>query len=246
LNEFPTWTRGALRATALLIVLISLMWSPPSLAQTALPATQARANPKLLTLPFNDPSVHISQGWLCHWSADECAKLYGSLIHGGIDYVKGTWPGSSFEVVAAADGPAYYRPNHSPLGNAVIVEHQVNGKALYTLYGHLQSSDLPPEPAWTYVQRGQKIGLAGDSGSAKGRGIHLHFALCVGDWRTKCKAPYPDWTVDPYDIYGTWGSYPPDGALGVNHFFATDPPQLPFSRAIHTPRSNSSLNLAMH
>jgi len=173
-----------------------------------------------------------------------CAKLYGSLTHGGIDYVSGAWPGSSFEVVAAADGRAAYRPNHPIFGNHVIIEHPVNGAHYYTLYYHLQSSNLAPAPAWTLVQRGEKIGMAGDTGSARGQGIHLHFTLCVGDWHTKCKAPYPEWTTDPYDIYGAWESYPPAGALGVNHFFTTDPPQIPFARARRAPPSYSSLTLA--
>ncbi|MDX1613986.1 MAG: M23 family metallopeptidase [Candidatus Promineifilaceae bacterium] len=72
--------------------------------------------------------------------------------------------------VATGPAPAFY-------GNVVVIEHDftVEGKAIYTLYGHL---------AEVLVQTGQSveanevIGLSGASGVADGP--HLHFEVRVG------------------------------------------------------------------
>jgi murein DD-endopeptidase MepM/ murein hydrolase activator NlpD len=58
-------------------------------------------------------------------------------------------------------------------GNCVLIDH---GLGVSSLYGHLSRIDVAPGDV---VQRGQTIGLTGQTGLAGGD--HLHFAILVGD-----------------------------------------------------------------
>ncbi len=86
--------------------------------------------------------------------------------HKGVDI-----NGKRGEVVrAAADGLVAYSDNGlCGYGNVVIIVHP-NGWV--TLYAHLQRATVQ---AGYFVARGERIGLVGDTGKA--RGAHLHFEL---------------------------------------------------------------------
>ena len=73
-------------------------------------------------------------------------------------------------VRAAADGLVAYSDNGvCGYGNMVMIVHP-NGWV--TLYAHLQKATVQ---AGAFVKRGERIGLVGDTGKA--RGPHLHFEL---------------------------------------------------------------------
>lgn len=74
-------------------------------------------------------------------------------------------------VVAANDGVVIYAAYFNIYGNAVIIDH---GCGLQTLYGHLSSIQVKPGES---VQRGQVIGLSGQTGMAGGD--HLHFSVLL-------------------------------------------------------------------
>ena len=85
--------------------------------------------------------------------------------HSGIDIV--TELGDN--VFASATGKVLYSGSDSIYGNIIILSHQNN---FYTFYGHLDTILVKPHD---FVKSGDIIGLAGESGIAKGP--HLHFEI---------------------------------------------------------------------
>ncbi len=179
---------------------------------SAEPTRRQTGGVRFLTLPFTDPRIVVQQGWIYSWGNE----------HKGIDYVlggrdAGRW--QSFDVVAAADGEACGNCT-SRQGNAVWIKHSVNGQTYYTYYGHLASIEpgipIGSQQNTVRVRRGQKIGVAGDTGSDS---IHLHFQVSYGHT-----------PVDPYDLWTTREPYAPGCAscqMGAAYLWTTSPPSLP-------------------
>jgi len=154
----------------------------------------AFASRGFLTLPFGNPGVVITEGW-----------LYDDLTpHHGIDYAVGS-PSTSFPVLAAASGAAVIvlddASNSSGYGNFVLIKHDevdASGVNYFTLYAHLQLLRWPASLTvktirqltaniannsysdWVSVSRGQQVGLSGDTGLAYG--IHLHCEADLGGY----------------------------------------------------------------
>jgi len=87
--------------------------------------------------------------------------------HVGID-IYGTYG----KVYAAAVGQVAKVGWNSANGNYVIIKHNVGGQIVYSFYAHLASYSVSSGT----VQKGQQIGVAGNTGSASA-GTHLHFAV---------------------------------------------------------------------
>ena len=71
------------------------------------------------------------------------------------------------EVHAVDDGSVAFADWYEGYGKLVIVDH---GAGVYSLYGHLSRHDLNKGDQ---VQRGQTIGLVGDTGSSKGAKLYF-------------------------------------------------------------------------
>jgi len=190
------------------------------------PQRMAAAPDKFLTLPFpSHPSMQVVQGWTYTWDQ----------YHGGIDYIKGadlddasTW--SKFDALAAAPGKACQdsflatdRYGVVRTAYRVKVKHSNDYE---TRYVHLDQASIPsaipscsqPSATWKSVTRGERLGVASDTGAPPGW-YHLHFEL-----RSSTGTP-----VDPYDLRQKRGAYPdPNGtngkSCGVNHFWTACPP----------------------
>jgi murein DD-endopeptidase MepM/ murein hydrolase activator NlpD len=54
--------------------------------------------------------------------------------------------------------------NDHGLGNTVVIEHEINGKKIYSLYAHLASVNGSVASAGTIVKKGDIIGIVGNSG----------------------------------------------------------------------------------
>lgn len=92
-------------------------------------------------------------------------------------------------VEAAQAGRVVFAGNLGIYGNTVVLDH---GLGLFTLYGHLRSLDVA---VGQRVERGEKLGLTGETGLAAGD--HLHFSVMLwgvhvdpvewwdGDWIRK-------------------------------------------------------------
>lgn len=121
--------------------------------------------------------------------------------HKGVDFVA---TNNNWDVYAAYDGTAIisysgcdpYSGSFGSncgggYGNYVVIEHKdPKNNTFYTLYGHLAEINID---IGDDVKQGEKIGLAGNSGSTTGR--HLHFELRIGS-NDKVH------TVDPIPYFG--------------------------------------------
>lgn len=116
----------------------------------------------------------ISGNGLLGWpsSSGYISSYYGQRwgkLHKGIDIAR-TNRSSSPAILAAEDGIVEEAGFHQRgYGNRVIIDH---GNGLKTMYAHLASLDVE---AGQKVERGEKIGVMGRTGSSTG--IHLHFEV---------------------------------------------------------------------
>jgi len=116
-----------------------------------------------------DPGTPISS-----YFGNRAAPCAGcSSYHHGIDYT----PGYGTPVHAIAGGVVVSRAI-SGLGTFVVIQHQVDGQTVYSVYGHLVSGSAVPVGAT--VSRGDVIGKVGNTGQTSG--THLHLAIMVGDY----------------------------------------------------------------
>lgn len=209
--------RAIFASTAVAVAVAAAVLAPVA-SQTAFARTQnapIRQNvTQFLTLPFEaSDSMNILSGWYYSSSGG---------YHGGIDYINGNvnrvggW--KTFAVIASADGYACGNCT-SRQGNAVWVEHKLNGTKYYTYYGHLASIDksipLGSQSRTVFVKQGQFLGWAGDTGAGRGV-LHLHYALMDAN-----SVP-----IDPYSIGKLRQYYPSprQNAPGIGWFMGAVEP----------------------
>jgi murein DD-endopeptidase MepM/ murein hydrolase activator NlpD len=186
--------------------------------------------PRFLTLPYWEQDI------IAGWMFDTQRGHYGT------DFIKcsdiqdtATW--KSFQVLAAADGEAFYseekdnQGNYKGWGYYVYIKHNEKdpeGRNYYTLYGHMRyiSSMIPKEGEGTYrVQRGEIIGLCGSTGNSDPDRIGLHFEVHEGDARAGTQVGD---RVDPYDLNqdrdSQYGEVASHIRCGPKYLWTTDPP----------------------
>ena len=122
------------------------------------------AAPAVTSGKFMRPAAgYVSSGFGGRWGRN----------HNGIDIAKsGTVP-----VVASAAGVVSRANFSSSYGNVIYISHYIDGQVYTTVYAHLRSMNVS---AGQSVQKGQQIGLMGNTGRSFGQ--HLHFELYVGGW----------------------------------------------------------------
>jgi Peptidase family M23 len=74
-------------------------------------------------------------------------------------------------VKAANDGRVVWANNLGIYGNCIVLDH---GYGLQSIYGHLREIDVKEGDM---VQKGQKMGIAGETGLAGG--VHVHFSMQI-------------------------------------------------------------------
>lgn len=80
-------------------------------------------------------------------------------------------------IFAARDGKVVAAGRASGFGNWIVIEHDVNGKKVSTVYGHMYDNGVFVKAGDT-VKAGQRIGLVGNNGDSSGP--HLHFEVWDG------------------------------------------------------------------
>lgn len=95
-----------------------------------------------------------------------------STLHSGVDFT----PGRGTPVHAIADGVVVSRPERG-WGSYVVIEHEYDGKTVYSGYAHLMAGSNAP--VGTIVKRGDVIGKVGSTGESTG--AHLHFSIIEGN-----------------------------------------------------------------
>ena len=96
-----------------------------------------------------------------------------SSIHQGADLT----PGAGTPIGAVAAGTVRVSTTHPEYGQYVIIDHQIDGRLVSTLYAHMIFGSSPLRPGDT-VAVGQLVGLVGNSGASTG--AHLHLQVMPG------------------------------------------------------------------
>jgi hypothetical protein len=135
-------------------------------------------NQQLADLRLKTEEKVLWNGPFLHWGKEEAnyADLRAYMYHGkkideqvhlGFD-LSDT---QNTPVKAANDGKVVWAADMGIYGNCIVVDH---GYGLQSIYGHLREIDVKVGDA---VQKGQKMGIEGQTGLAGG--THLHFGMQV-------------------------------------------------------------------
>lgn len=97
--------------------------------------------------------------------------------HLGVDY-----SGAASNVVAICDGKVVdiYKGNGYGYGETVILQHRINGKTVYSLYGHMKKNSTKLKIG-DVVMAGQVLGRMGSTGTSTGD--HTHVAIFTGTFK---------------------------------------------------------------
>jgi murein DD-endopeptidase MepM/ murein hydrolase activator NlpD len=135
-------------------------------------------NQQLADLRLKTEEKVLWNGPFLHWGKEEAnyadlrtymyhGKKIDEQVHLGFD-LSDT---QNTPVKAANDGKVVWAADMGIYGNCVVVDH---GYGLQSIYGHLREIDVKVGDA---VQKGQKMGIEGQTGLAGG--THLHFGMQV-------------------------------------------------------------------
>ena len=135
-------------------------------------------NRTLADLRFKTEEKILWNGPFIHWGKEEAdfADVRNYIYHGqkvdqqvhlGFD-LSDT---ENSPVQAANDGRVVWASDLGIYGNCIVVDH---GYALQSIYGHLREIDVKPGDM---VTKGQKMGIAGQTGLAGG--VHVHFSMQI-------------------------------------------------------------------
>jgi murein DD-endopeptidase MepM/ murein hydrolase activator NlpD len=117
--------------------------------------------------PFPGP-VRMSSGF--GYRAAPCGAC--SSLHQGLDFN----PGMGAPIGAVAAGTVRVSGTYFSYGNAVIIDHVVDGRQVSTLYGHMIPGSSPLKVGDT-VEAGQFVGKVGSSGVSTGAHLHLEVLM---------------------------------------------------------------------
>jgi murein DD-endopeptidase MepM/ murein hydrolase activator NlpD len=133
-------------------------------------------NQQLADLRFKTEEKILWNGPFVHYGKEEAnfadvrnyiyhGKKVDQQVHLGFD-LSDT---QNAPVTAANDGRVVWASDLGIYGNCIVVDH---GYALQSIYGHLRQIDVKPGDL---VKKGQKMGIAGQTGLAGG--VHVHFSM---------------------------------------------------------------------
>lgn len=101
------------------------------------------------------------------------ASVSGQPMHNGVDFT----PGAGVPIYAIADGVvSFHMEEAGGLGNNVMIQHDIPGQNIESVYAHMQSGSSPLQVGDS-IKAGDFIGLVGDTGNSYG--AHLHFELHI-------------------------------------------------------------------
>jgi murein DD-endopeptidase MepM/ murein hydrolase activator NlpD len=129
--------------------------------------------------------------------------------------------GDEIPVTSIADGEVVYRDRVSGYGGVVIIEHQINGEGIRTIYGHLDLESIDMVLG-DEIGRGEVFARLGDHESEEtdGERKHLHFAMYSGedirlDGYVRSEEEVLDW-MNPQAVYLSVG----DNTLSSNRRYS--------------------------
>ncbi|MHC5794987.1 M23 family metallopeptidase [Lacisediminihabitans sp. FW035] len=117
--------------------------------------------------PFPAP-VPISSGFGARVSP--CGGC--SSFHEGVDFI----PGAGTPIGAIADGTVTYAAYDGNFGYHVIIDHNINGQKVQSLYAHMLAGSIKVVVG-QQVTVTQELGLVGSTGHSTGAHLHLEVHL---------------------------------------------------------------------
>ena len=112
-------------------------------------------------------------------------------IHLGLDL----WLAAGSPIYAPLDGVVHSfknNTNHGDYGPTIILEHHIENRACYTLYGHLSMASIEHIKVGQVFKKGEAIATLGDAAVNGDYAPHLHFQIIkdlqgfVGDYPGVC------------------------------------------------------------
>jgi len=140
-------------------------------------------NQQMADLRFKTEEKILWNGPFIHWGKEEAdfadvrsyiyhGKKVDQQVHLGFDLSDV----QNEPVNAANDGRVVWASDLGIYGNCIVVDH---GYALQSIYGHLRQIDVK---VGDMVKKGQKMGIAGQTGLAGG--VHVHFGMQIDGVQT--------------------------------------------------------------
>lgn len=115
------------------------------------------------------PGTEVSSGF--GWRVSPCWGC--SSDHHGVDFT----PGYGAAIHVVADGVVVESRSDGGLGQHVVVEHEIDGRTVQSVYGHMIFGSQTVGVG-VAVSRGQILGRVGSTGASTGP--HLHFEIRAG------------------------------------------------------------------
>jgi murein DD-endopeptidase MepM/ murein hydrolase activator NlpD len=143
--------------------------------------------------------IYSRSTYFKHQSADKERN-----IHLGVDL----WCPVNTNVLSVLDGKIHSFKNnnhHGDYGPTIIIEHELQGEPLYSLYGHLSTFSIENLKIGQEVKRGEIIASLGDASVNGDYAPHLHFQLIK-------------------DLQGNEGDYPGVSSLDDLEFYKLNCP----------------------
>ncbi|ROP63427.1 M23 family metallopeptidase [Curtobacterium sp. ZW137] len=112
--------------------------------------------------------VRMSSGF--GYRTAPCAAC--SSLHQGLDFN----PGMGAPIGAVAAGTVRVSGTYFSYGNAVVIDHVVDGREVSTLYGHMIPGSSPLKVG-DRVEAGEFVGNVGSSGVSTGAHLHLEVLM---------------------------------------------------------------------
>ncbi|GAB4533046.1 MAG: hypothetical protein Fur0018_22010 [Anaerolineales bacterium] len=183
---------------------------------TLLPNTLLSADQKADWLRVNTPPdtnapAMTFGGYLLPWSGQETNRLTRSIAHEGQEYYAFDFaaytPGNMFAVYAAKGGTVKYVKWNYPNGyydgncnhaNYIVLEDTSTSPTTYQLYLHLAQNSIPQElrTHGVYVQQGQYLGMADDTGCSTGHHLHFQVHTTPAWWSTAVDITFDDVAIN--------------------------------------------------
>ncbi len=132
-----------------------------------------RYNERRRNMYTTDLFVGESRGWSDGLAADELRDIHIGIDIGG---PVGT------PIHAIADGSVHsagYNPAAGDYGNVVVTQHELNGRRVFALHGHLSAESVAGKKSGDAVTGGEVLGWLGSRSENGGWPPHVHFQLSL-------------------------------------------------------------------
>ncbi|WP_280421513.1 peptidoglycan DD-metalloendopeptidase family protein [Nocardia carnea] len=164
-----------------MVILLVLDEPEDSACTPAEPAGSAggsASSPGTKVAPMRSGTYRLSSGY---------GIREGGEFHRGVDFAA---PAGT-PIYAAADGVAAHAGPADGFGSWIVIDHNIDGSAVSTVYGHMFAEDLHVSVG-EQVKAGQQIALVGYAGVTVPdgpQGAHLHFETWVGGLSGEAEDP---------------------------------------------------------